>query len=362
MGKRFERVHDGFALPADVYLKEKYFNIEQDQIFQSTWQYAGPAAWVLSPGDFFATEIGTVPILVVRNKYEQIKAFLNVCRHRSATLKAGKGNCRLLTCPYHAWSYDLNGNLVSAPSSVDADDLNFNELSLSKLRVEQWGPMIFVTLSESIEALEETLGDLPDLYENVGLDMQSLGWRTRREYTMNANWKVGTENILECYHCPIVHPNYAAVLAMDAYEYSTTPFYALQRTRLDSTVGLGVGAGYDTNGIVKDALYGFVWPNFMANTNPGPGMFHTNNSRAIDLKTMVMVNDFFFSDDVSEEESNRYVDFQDQVSMEDIPPVESVQKGLDARIAPQGRLLESQESHIKYFMEKVSDVLQLENA
>jgi choline monooxygenase len=346
------KLAEGATLPAAWYVDPARYAGELNAIFEQTWQYVGPYDFVAEPGTFMTAMIGNKPV-VITNSNGDLHAFLNVCRHRFCTVAKGRGARRSLQCPYHAWTYALDGRLLAAPRSNQEPGFDKEALSLLPARVERWGPMLFASVSADAPGLHESLGELPELYARAGLAMDDLRWRARREYRMGVNWKTAVENILECYHCPTVHPSYADVMDLQNYDLTMRDSYSIQSTKLNGEASKGDEQTYDTRGDVEDGIYAFVYPNFMANVNPGPGNFHTNFAQPVSPQEMVMINDFFFVPDVGEEDASRYVDFQHTVSLEDIEPVEAVQAGIASAALPHGRLLINTEALIQHFQRLV---------
>ena len=166
-----------------------------------------------------ATSAG-VPIVVVRDEDGGLRAFLNVCRHRGSLVCEGEGKRASLQCPYHAWTYGLDGSLRAAPRSDRVPGFEKEALGLVAVPVDAWGPFVFVNPDPDAEPLAETLGELPALVAASGVDLDSLRFLKRAsgdEYA--ANWKVCSENYLECYHCQVAHPDFSKVVdvSVDAY-------------------------------------------------------------------------------------------------------------------------------------------------
>ena len=148
------------TLPWSWYFDPDILRLEQDAIFRRSWQYVGHLGQVAEPGSYFAGRAGDVPVVVTRPQDGGLRAFLNVCRHRGTVLVEGEGKRASLQCPYHAWTYGLDGALRSAPRSDETEPRG--ELGLVPLRVETWGPFVFVNPAPAGATLEETLGELWD--------------------------------------------------------------------------------------------------------------------------------------------------------------------------------------------------------
>src|SRR5206468_561195 len=144
-------------------------------------------------------------ILVTRADDGVLRAFLNVCRHRGAVLAEGCGERNTIQCPYHAWTYDLDGALRSAPRSEREPSFDKGELSLVPASVGTWGPFLFVNADANAAPLEAHLAELPEILAR-DIDIDALVFHSRVYFGADANWKVVSENFLECYHCPTAHP------------------------------------------------------------------------------------------------------------------------------------------------------------
>ena len=334
----------GATLPPEWYHDPARFKAEM-KVLESGWQYAGALSQVSAPGDYFTTKVGRIPVLVTRDSQGELHAMVNICRHRSSELVAGVGHGTTLQCIYHAWTYGLDGSLLAAPRSRGDAAFDRAALGLRPLQVAVWGPTVWVADADDQPSLAEFLGPVVAEFDRTGLRTDALTWRARREYPMRIDWKTGVENILECYHCPTVHPSYAGVVDLNNYHYETGPNYSVQSTVLRAQRQ----DAYDTAGGVTDGVYVYVWPNAMLNVNPGIGHFHVNYARPDRAGRMTMVNDFYFVPEVSVSDADDYVDFQDTVSREDIAPVESVQRGLESGAQSSGRLITSAESLIQHF-------------
>ena len=192
-------IADGRTIPFDWYSDPAVLRLERERIFRRTWQYAGRADQVAEPGAFFTCDLGGVPVVVVRDEDGTLRAFLNVCRHRGSLVCEGEGRRASLQCPYHAWTYGLDGSLRAAPRSDLVPGFDRDELGLLPAAVDAWGPFVFVNPDPDAAPLAETLGELPSLVASAGLDVDALRFHHRAagpEY--EANWKVCAENFLEC--------------------------------------------------------------------------------------------------------------------------------------------------------------------
>lgn len=340
------------ALSSPCYVDPDALTLELERIFGREWLYACPTAWLESPGDYVTLTVGATPVVLVRDGGGTLRAFVNVCRHRGSLIAAGSGNRRSLQCPYHAWTYGLDGSLLAAPRADREAGFHRDDHSLEPLGAEFWGPFVFVNTDTGAAPLEASLETLPALVADLGLDVHALEFHERREYEIACNWKVAVENTLECYHCPVVHPSFASLLDLEEYEYAEAGRISIQGAPLRDDGGdrpYCVGAG------VERGAYPFIWPNFMLSVNPGPGNCHVNATFPLAPERSRMIFDFFFSDAVSPSERREYMAFAGQVMREDIPLVESVQVGLRSGRMGSPWLLRSSEQALVHFQQLVQE-------
>ena len=194
---------DARTLPARLYTSPEVLRLEQEGLFSKMWLCVGREADIPNAGDYFTHQIGGESVIVIRAADGAVRAFHNVCRHRGARLldtACGKGLSRVV-CPYHAWTYRLDGTLAQVPRMDEA--FTKESFGLVPVRLGSWAGFIFLNLDDAAEPLETYLADLPDL---TRFRMQDLRLGKRIEYEIAANWKLICENYSECYHCPGVHP------------------------------------------------------------------------------------------------------------------------------------------------------------
>jgi phenylpropionate dioxygenase-like ring-hydroxylating dioxygenase large terminal subunit len=350
----------GATLPASWYADPAVLRLEQEHIFARSWQYAGRADLVVEPGDYFSCFAGHIPIAVVRAKGGELRAFVNVCRHRGHIVVEGAGHRKALQCRYHAWTYDLDGSLRKAPRSEREPDFDRESYSLLPAAVATWGPLVFVNPDPEAGPLDEALGELPARVAESGLDLDRLRFRTRNDWEIASNWKIAIENYLECYHCPVAHPGFSKVIDVDpdAYLLRAEGLVASQFGSVRaSAVGDGSKAPYDPTGDVITAQYHLLWPNFTLNIDPGPGNMSVDVTRPAGPERCAGFTECFFYEEVPDETAKQMIEFGAQVGREDAALVESVQQGLSSGMVPHGRLLLSSEHLIQHFQRLVADAL-----
>jgi choline monooxygenase len=353
----YEALAQGRTLPAEWYTDPKRFEREEQRIFAAGWNYVGRAEQVEKAGDFLTGRVGKIPVVVVRDEAGMIRAYANVCRHRGSELVLqASGSRRTLQCHYHAWTWDLDGTLRAAPHCQEQEGFNKADFPLTPLGVETFGPFIFINPGPASRSLESTLGQLPAIIRSAGANIDSLKFRERREYAIQANWKVVVENFLECYHCSVSHPGFAELIDLERYQVISYDRCSVQRGPLKVS-GRAKHNDAFASGAGREGIYTYVWPNFMLNVYPGGGNVSTNLIRPIDENHSVAVYEFFFSETMPEDQQRAMVDFIDQVQQEDIIIVESVQRGLRSGFYKQGQLILSRENGIQHFQKLVYSAL-----
>jgi choline monooxygenase len=348
-----EGLAQGYTLPASWYTDAAILALEQERVFARSWQYVGRLEQVAEPGDFFTGRAGQIPVVVVRDEDGRLNGFVNVCRHRGHEVAAGQGNRRTLQCPYHAWTYGLDGCLRAVPRGEREPDLPVAELSLRPVQVDSWGPFVFVNPDLDAEPFAVVLGELPAQVDASGADFSRLRFRERREWTLQANWKVGLENYLECYHCPVAHPGFSELLDVDPDQYRLTiqPWFSSQFGEVRASVLDGSRtAAYDPRGgEIAAAQYHFLWPNVTINIEAGRLNLSIDAWIPDGPQRMRGYSDVFFGEDVPEEAQQEIIAFGLQVGKEDDSLCESVQRGLSSGMVSHGRLLRRSEQLIAHF-------------
>lgn len=191
------------AMPKSVYTSPEFLAQEQEHIFAKSWLCAGRADALPNPGDYLTMTIAGERIIVLRDREGQIRALSNVCRHRMSVLLEGRGNTRAITCPYHAWTYSLDGSLRGAPAMTLNETFCKSDIHLPAIRCEVWAGWIMVTLNPEAPPPAEVLADVETL---VGyLHMENYVEAFREEFNWDTNWKVLAENFMESYHLPVCH-------------------------------------------------------------------------------------------------------------------------------------------------------------
>jgi len=314
--------------------------LERERIFRPAWHYVGHEGSVAERSSFFASTAGGLPVVVTRDAGGELRAFLNVCRHRGSTIVDGSGSRETLQCPYHAWTYGLDGSLRSAPRADREPGFDPAGLGLVQLRLEAWGPFLFVTSDPDAPPPGETLDSV-----RLPFDPAGLVFRERVDYRLEANWKIAVENYLECYHCPVAHPGFTRLVDVAPDEYLLEG---------EGPVWSQYGKARDGNG---GCAFHLVWPALKINVYPGEPNLSIGPVWPEGPGRTAGFLDYFFGPDVDEGWARELIEFDDQVGREDTALVEAVQRGIAGGLVERGRLLPDSERLIAGFQAKVTHTI-----
>ena len=344
------------TLPWSWYSDPAVFELERERIFRRSWQYVGHDGDLPERGSFMATRVADVPVVLVRDRESTVRAFLNVCRHRGSLVCEGSGRRETLQCPYHAWTYGLDGALLSAPRSGKEGGIATGELGLVPLRLESWGPLLFVNPDADASPLADFLDDVPEQIAEAGIELDALRFLIRTESDLACNWKISAENFLECYHCPTAHPGFSAVMDVspDAYLLETSRGRMTQHSpprRPEPRVS------HDTAGEVERGQFHLLFPGTVVNVMPGRANFSIGPIVPNGPGRTYRFLDYFVAPDVDQAWIDESLAFDAQVGAEDTVLIERVQAGVSAGLIDDGRLLPESEQLIAHFQALVVDAL-----
>jgi choline monooxygenase len=341
------------TLPWAWYANPEVLRRENDRIFARSWQYAGHTGQLAEDGSFFAAAAGQIPVVVTHARDGALRAFLNVCRHRGHVVAGGEGRRETLQCPYHAWTYELDGRLRAAPRSDREPGFDFAELGLRAIRVDTWGPFVFVNPDPDALPLADALGEIPARLAEI-LDVDALEFRFRTRFELEANWKIACENFLECYHCAVAHPGFTAAVDVspDAYRLETEGLTSSQLGPLRRN-----GDSFLAGGEVPRSQFHFLWPNFGINVFPGRPNLSCGPILPLGPERAARYLDYFFAPDTDQAWIDELIAFDDQIGREDTSLVEGVQRGVRAGVLPDGRLLSESEQLVAHFQRLCADAL-----
>jgi choline monooxygenase len=317
-----------YTIPAAWYVDERIERLECDQVFGNNWIAVGRVDQAAEAGQFFTFDLAGEPLIVVRGADQQLRAFYNVCRHHAAAVATAPfGVAQHLRCPYHGWTYGLDGSLKGTPEFTGVCNFDREANGLVPVQAAAWGKFIFVNLNPEAAPLESQLDDLPQRISVAG-----LRFFTRKTYTLACNWKVYVDNYLDGgYHVPHLHKALNSVLDYKEYTIENGTHYALQSSPMVASQDASVAQTRTGD----RAYYYWLYPNFMINLYQG--VMDTNLVLPLGREKCLVVFDFFFAD-TSPEYNEESVAVSDRVQAEDVDICESVQRGLHSRAYNAGRL------------------------
>ena len=328
------------TLPSHYYHDPGIYEREKEEIWFKTWQYLGFLQDLRNPGDYITDRIVDQQVFVIRDKAGDLRAYYNVCMHRGHILLEGKGNKTIITCPFHAWSYDTFGALRAAGNAENVAGFRLEDFGLSEIRVETMANMVFVNLDLDAKPLRETYAGFEEDVRAKVPRFDELRLVRRDPYVMDFNWKfVMDQN--ECYHCPHLHPG---VLAGDG-AYLEPSFEITMFERWDSVVVYAkgdekspYGAGKDDD--IRDVYIWTTFPNLIISTHQGPSNFKVQRVWPTGPETAEgMMDNLCLNDPPSEMDIKQFDYFRDRVWAEDSPAMTKQQRGMKSRGYRQGRLM-----------------------
>ncbi len=357
------------TLPGRWYTDPTIFAAEQALIFEAGWVAAVLATDIPRPGDFETVEVGRESVIVARGRDGGVHAYLNVCRHRGARLcTQEKGSVRRsFQCPYHAWTYGLDGSLVTAPNIAGMPDVDRAAFGLHRVAVHEWLGYVWLCLADEPPSFDDTvvadvtarLGS-PDAV--VGYQVADLALGRRITYDVAANWKQIVENFMECYHCGTIHPELTEVLPEFADGLAAQYF-----------VGHGAEFGAEVAGFTVDGSAGLerlpgiapeqdrryyaitVRPQVFINLVPDHVVFH--RMFPVSAERTIVRCDWLYLPEVvaSGADLDRSVELFHRVNQQDFDACERCQVSMDSRSYARGGVLVPSEHHIGEFHDWVRE-------
>jgi Rieske 2Fe-2S family protein len=358
--------------PGSIYFDEGIFQQEMEKLFYRHWLNVGHVTQIPNPGDFFTRDIGTESILFIRGNDGAIRGFYNVCRHRGTRVvtEARGEKLRSIVCPYHAWAYSTEGNLVGAPHTDGLDDFDKDDFSLMLVKTDIWGGFIWANLDPKARPLKEDLGNLMTLTERW--DIAGLRLGAKHVYEVDANWKILAENYSECYHCAPIHPGLNRVTPYLTGDNDA--WMARGRSRSNINGGFQTFAGDYTSmtvsgftkrppmkGMSEDdrrrIYYWVVFPNMFFSVHPDYLMIHRDWPRSPTHSTIEC--EWYFEPDTmarGDFDPSDAVDMWDEINRQDWAICTRTQLGVRSRAWKGGRF-STQEPLVydldKYYMEQM---------
>ncbi|QFT79909.1 3-phenylpropionate/cinnamic acid dioxygenase subunit alpha [Roseovarius sp. THAF27] len=319
------------SLDARYYTDPAIFEAERKGVLARTWQFAGHGSQLEHPGDYFAFEMAGESLFCIKGRDGEIRTFYNVCQHRAHQLVNGEGSTRVVVCPYHAWTYELTGELRAAPNTKSVPGFDKSAVCLTEVRTELFLGFIFVNLDPDAAPMdawfpgvrEELIQWLPH-WESL----KPLEWV---EIPENCNWKVSVENYSECYHCSLNHPTFATgIIKPETYDIQPEGYCLRHTTECQSLENMSYDIDRSKPHSEEYSSW-FLWPMFSFQVYPG-NVLNTYHWRAIDPDHVVVWRGWY-TEGGWDSEVIRRLAVQDRATTveEDIHLVESVQRGLKSR-------------------------------
>lgn len=333
--------HDqAYTLPASYYTSAEVFAYEREKIFANQWICVSHISELAENNSYITRDLIGESIALVRGGDGVLRAFYNVCPHRGHQLLAGSGKIRnMITCPYHAWVFKLDGELSRARNCENVEQFDAENSSLVQLKVEEYAGFVFVNFNH--KTTTSVGAQLPGLEEKLFAacpNVKSLKLAARFESRTPANWKVIVDNYMECYHCAPAHPGFADSVQVDKYTHTLHGNWTLQfglakpsEKSFKSTV-----AGQDMS------FSGFwAWPCSMFNVPPAANCMTAIFEFPVDADTTLQHYEIYFLNDELTQDQKELIEWYRTVFRpEDLRLVESVQKGLKSRgYRGQGRIM-----------------------
>lgn len=351
------------TLPGHFYTDPAIFALEQSRIFETGWFCSVLSADLPNPGDFETVQIGRESVLIARGRDGALNAFLNVCRHRGARVctDASGSVKRSFQCPYHAWTYGLDGKLIAAPNLTGMPDIDRVEYGLTKLHLKEYLGYAWVCLAEDPPSFSDTV--VADVTNRLGGPAEIDAYRVgelalgrRIDYDVKANWKQIIENFMECYHCATIHPELTEVLPEFANGFAAQYY-----------VGHGAEFGEDVQGFTVDGSEGVdrlpgveehqdrryyaitIRPQVFVNLVPDHVIVHRMFPLAPD-RTLVRCDWLYLPEVVeSGKDLTRSIELFHRVNLQDFEACERCQLAMDSRAYARGGVLVPSEHHIGEF-------------
>ena len=356
---RFRKTVETFAvgaktLPQKYFVSPEIFAQEQERIFSRQWVLVGHQSQIAEAGDYFTAEISGENFIVVRDKHGAIHGFYNVCRHRGSRLIENRnGQCAAIQCPYHAWTYALDGRLLGAPHMDDVSGFDKADYSLHRVNLGLWEGFIFVNLSETgaltsilsqrerrkqdgFVSLEDWFAPLNGKFSHW--NMSILQPAKRIEYDVRANWKLMFENYSECYHCPGVHPQLQTVSPYDSAENDLRKgpflggFMKINPGKSLTMSGNACAAFVGKIENLQQVFYYSIFPNMLLSLHPEYVMVHQLWPQSPE-RTLIVCDWLFHPDAFGRKDfrPDDAIQFWDMVNRQDWHVCELSQQGIASR-------------------------------
>jgi glycine betaine catabolism A len=327
------------TLPQRYFVSADIFAEELQRIFATNWVLVGHQSQLGKPGDYFLAEVAGESLIVAQDQRSTVRSFYNVCRHRGARLcEERTGHAAAIQCPYHAWTYALDGRLIGAPQMDQTPGFNRTEYPLKQAHLGLWEGFVFVNLGDAAASVEKWFGPLSGKFSDWNLP--TLRSARRIGYEVGANWKLIFQNYSECYHCLGVHPELSKISPSDSAENDLTegPFLGgfMRIAKDKSLTKSGNACALPVGNFGEDAFrfvfYYSIFPNMLLSLHPDYVMVHQLQPQSAE-STRVLC-DWFFNPEAFQRPGfnpDDAVNFWDMVNKQDWHVCELSQQGISSR-------------------------------
>lgn len=326
------------TLPADMYLDSAQYAVEQREVFGKEWVLVGYEFELLDSGDYITEDVGGQLVVVWRSPEGALVAFLNICPHRAGPIMWPGPGCQAnLVCRYHGWAFQPDGQVRATPGfGGELPD----GVGLQMVRVDSWRGMVFVCLSPTTDGLSRYLGDFPSVC--VDFPMEQYRFHSRTVRTMSVNWKTYSDNFLEGYHVPYIHPGMSRDVQSRDYKVITNPDRRwnvhLAKPRTDDSLW--------------DGVWVYFYPNFSMDIFPGGLSVERWLPRGVGKTDLIF--EYFFDADAPNVDD--IVKTSEEVADEDVRAAEHVQRAFDSGAFNQGYLSPRHENAVALFHDTIRDI------
>jgi len=332
------------AMPPAVYTSEAFHDAELESVFKKSWFCVGRASALAKVGDYVTCELAGQPIIVLRDKDNVLRAYSNVCRHRMSTLLQGRGNTKTIVCPYHAWTYNLDGSLRGAPAMKGNKAFCKDHYSLPDIACEDWLGWVFISLNADAQPVAEELSEVAELV--AGYDMTNYTETFFEEHLWDTNWKVLAENFMESYHLPVCHAGTIGGLSKLDEMICPPGRKAFNYHTILKDESLRIAMAHPSN----DRLQGderrttfllAIYPSLMITLTPGYFWYlslHPKGPRQVQIRFGGGMSDDYRNDAEAQQNLIDLKTLLDEVNVEDRGCTEKVYRGLSADGASPGHL------------------------
>ncbi|QEW20890.1 3-phenylpropionate/cinnamic acid dioxygenase subunit alpha [Marinibacterium anthonyi] len=335
---------DAVAMPPPVYISEDFLDLELTSIFARDWVCVGRAGEIAKAGDYLTYDLAGQPVIVLRDNDGGIRAFSNVCLHRMSTMLDGTGNTRTIVCPYHAWTYGLDGRLRGAPFMAETTGFCKSDYKLPQVRCEEWQGFIYITLDKDRPSVAQDLAPLAKLISQYQVEHYVQCFR--ETHLWDTNWKVLAENFMESYHLPVCHAKtvggFSRLEEMECPAGSDTFNYHW----ITKDAALAIGNAHPDNTRLdghwrKTTALISIYPSHLITLTPGYFWYlslHPKGPGQVELLFAGGLAPEFMADPKAQDYIDTLKTLLDEVNDEDRGCTEKVFRGLNAPTAQAGHL------------------------